>query len=153
MPKTKRTKQDLFDEVARKLRAQGRPSGEFRDADEEQPEPGSEFVCLYRSPDGCKCGIGQIIPDENYRPEMENRTASTVLTQFEGVIPDVPDNEENRGFLDSLQAAHDRAAEHTGIRNEIRNKEWLAAWIDRMEYLAHMHNLSTAALTEDLPDA
>lgn len=32
--------------------------------------------CMYRTPDGLKCAIGCLLPDELYDPAMENRTAS-----------------------------------------------------------------------------
>ena len=30
--------------------------------------------CLYRGPGGLKCGIGMLIPDEKYTPELEDTT-------------------------------------------------------------------------------
>lgn len=54
--------QEIFDTVFTKLYEQGKQS-----VDPELPH-----TCMYRGPDGMKCAAGFLIPDELYRPEMEN---------------------------------------------------------------------------------
>jgi len=41
--------------------------------------------CRYRTADGRKCGIGQLIPDHLYRPEMENEFFSGLFTRWPAV--------------------------------------------------------------------
>ena len=52
------TDQELFDRVVTHLAKQGRRAM-------------ARVACLYRTPDGLKCAIGCLIPDEKYRAEME----------------------------------------------------------------------------------
>lgn len=51
-------KQEVFDKIITGLRRQGKQSKDG-------------FFCAYRSADGCKCAVGQLIPDEAYHPMME----------------------------------------------------------------------------------
>ena len=55
------TLQETFDIVASHLLRQGRRSVD------------SEGRCLYRGPNGLKCGAGCLIPDELYDPDIEGR--------------------------------------------------------------------------------
>lgn len=62
-------------------------------------------TCQYRSPDGLKCFIGAIIPDELYNPDMEGSNIESVLLYY-------PDFKEFLGvpdltFLIQLQNIHD----------------------------------------------
>lgn len=59
--------QQAFDIMVAHLRQQGRPSR--YDA----------AGCAYRGPDGLKCAVGALIPDELYRDNMEGRTIRTLL--------------------------------------------------------------------------
>ena len=69
------TKQEAFDRVLAHLREQGKPA--FR------PETG---ICLYRTPEGLKCGIGGLIADEDYFDNLEGNAASVkcVYSLFDG---------------------------------------------------------------------
>lgn len=51
--------QEIFDKVLFGMRKQGKKSTNKIDG-----------LCLYRSDDGCQCGIGMLM-DEDYRPEFE----------------------------------------------------------------------------------
>jgi len=83
-------------------------------------------LCEYRTPDGAKCAIGCMIPDEYYDKGMEGNSASELFgdsyydldltgiveEQF-GSIRDVPNT-----FFNRLQHVHDHAAEEYGKTNE-----------------------------------
>ena len=56
------TSQEAFDTVLAGLRKQRRKS---------ELTPGGP--CRYRSPDGCRCSIGFLIPDELYSPKIEGQ--------------------------------------------------------------------------------
>lgn len=56
------TNQEAFDVMVRHLRKQGRKS--------EHP---TEDRCLYRGPDGLMCAVGALIPDDQYRPEWDEK--------------------------------------------------------------------------------
>lgn len=55
-----KTTQEAFDAMAKHLLTQNAVS-RF---------PG-EVTCSYRGPDGLKCAVGALIPDEIYRPKLE----------------------------------------------------------------------------------
>lgn len=65
--------------------------------------PGELNGCWYRSPNGAKCAVGCLIPDEAYNSKMEDHTLSSLV--FEGLvsIPSVRLEE----FLRKAQAKHD----------------------------------------------
>lgn len=65
------SKQEAFDTAMEKLLAQGCVS-----ADE-------DGQCLYRNPNGNKCAIGHLIPDEFYDPLFEGRPAFNVVEALE----------------------------------------------------------------------
>lgn len=76
------TNQEAFDTIVNGLRRQAKKSG--RPATPDEINDGyNGFVCLYRSPDGCKCGAGQIIPDEDYAPSMENKDFYAVYDTYD----------------------------------------------------------------------
>ncbi len=43
------------------------------------PSVDAEGTCLYRGPNGKKCAIGVLIPDEKYTPHLEGQRAVEVL--------------------------------------------------------------------------
>jgi hypothetical protein len=62
-------------------------------------------MCLYRGPNGTKCALGHLIPDEEYRLSMEGQSISDL--DF-GEDPYFNMNDDRLGFLASLQGVHDR---------------------------------------------
>ncbi len=63
-------------------------------------------VCVYRSSSGRRCPVGLLIPDENYYPGLEGKTAAhddvqAVATAPEGMTWD---------DLNHVQALHDRCS-------------------------------------------
>lgn len=66
------TKQETFDIIVNHLRKQSKKSEHWNDY--------HEFTeCLYRGPDGLKCAVGCLIPDENYSEDMEGTGIQTEL--------------------------------------------------------------------------
>ena len=96
------TEQEILDKVATHLLTQGKPA-------KLHPELNSE-ACAYRSPDGLKCALGCLIPDDVYDPEMETQPVHSLFSEgnsfyaiFErlGLL-------EHKSILISLQGVHDR---------------------------------------------
>ena len=107
LPKEKTVeKSELFEKVRNHLLEQGR-----RAADEKGD-------CLYRGPDGTKCAVGCIIPDDLYDPDMEDCSAFEVKHGAEDVakirriwkaVEDRLDlTEENKSLLQRFQRIHDQ---------------------------------------------
>ena len=92
--------QELFDEVYKRIVAQGR--GAINETTRD---------CLYCTPDGARCGIGIMLPDDHeiiqHAEDFADDSVQEILCRF-------PDLEEILGndlmFLASLQTAHDWAA-------------------------------------------
>lgn len=106
------TPQEIFDTVANHLRKQGRPAM-------------SEGNCVYRGPDGTKCAIGCLIPDELYEEDMEGRGVLALITPDEYetkfVLPDFF-NDENVRLMMDLQTVHDSWARYqTGLEDGLRS--------------------------------
>ena len=91
------TPQEAFETVANHLLAQGRPS---------KNEKG---MCVYRGPNGLKCAVGALIPDESYNPRMEDICASGIIVRFDDLEFLKEANLEVNGerLLDVLQELHD----------------------------------------------
>lgn len=61
------TNQEIFDKVAKHLLTQNKKSViSF---------PDESVCCVYRNPEGLRCAIGCLIPDEKYETYFENRPA------------------------------------------------------------------------------
>ncbi len=58
----------------------------------------------YRDPEGHRCAIGALIPDDQYTEEMEEQHPSYVLDQSQAHL-------EDPMFVSALQAAHDVTVE------------------------------------------
>lgn len=84
------TAQEIFDVVARHLLTQGRTAL-------------NDQGCAYRGDDGCKCAVGCLIDDEDYRPTFEGRRASIVATNLGWPC-------EHHVLLNGLQSIHDNHA-------------------------------------------
>jgi hypothetical protein len=116
------TNQDIFDTVAIHLIKQGKKSAD------------ANGDCLYRSPEGLKCAVGCLIPDEVYDPEMEERVISRLLGCYDSLNFLWPYYD----LLNDLQRTHDMLL--------TENQTWKDAVILRLYELAEKYNLSTAAL-------
>lgn len=92
------TDQEIFDAVARHLFAQGKQS-----VAADAARGGT--ICMYRTPDGCRCAVGALLTDDEYDLAMEGQSVAELAKA--GLLPgrlagDVP-------MLEELQRAHDRA--------------------------------------------
>lgn len=93
--------QEIFDTVVGGVIDQGGPSGVF---------VGTRFMGLYRAPDGKKCAAGQLIPDSEYTPDMENTNFTDICARknwsFLGGL-----STDKVACVRYLQKAHDIAAD------------------------------------------
>ena len=55
--------------------------------------------CLYRGPNGSKCAIGCLIPDEEYKDSMEGKSVNYLNIDF--------DNLKTKSVCYSMQIVHD----------------------------------------------
>ena len=86
------TKQEIFDKVAVHLVAQNERSWDYN-------------TCLYRGPNGLKCAVGCLIPDNEYTPEMETKSAQFVLPMLSDKT--LSNSFELEEMLSNLQRLHD----------------------------------------------
>ncbi len=98
--KTPQTPQEIFDFVATHLFTQGTAA------------VNKSGACRYRGPDGTKCAVGALIPDDEYSVKMEGKSSLEVGRQ--GVSYHSPTlarlNEKDPGIsylLRRLQTVHD----------------------------------------------
>ena len=63
---------------------------------------GNRGSCLYRSPDGCRCGIGVLIPDELYSSAFEVGGATALMLHTEH--PDTKNPNKKWGLVQELFA-------------------------------------------------
>jgi hypothetical protein len=101
------TRQAIFDTVAKALIAQGKPA-----------IVASGGMCLYRTHDGNKCGIGHLIPDAEYSDKIEGLGIDGILSNCLPIGPTVKAiaNAVGEDFLMDLQGAHDNAAKEKDFR-------------------------------------
>lgn len=119
--------QEIFDYVAEKIVEQG---GFSYDRDRGKDEEG-EVLCLYRSPDGKKCAAGWLIPDSEYRPNMEHCYAGA-LEFFSNTL-----EETKLSFVLRLQDCHDGAA--------AKDEDW-DYFFNQMRKLAYGYDINTKRL-------
>lgn len=112
-------KQVIFDQVVFTLAKQGHQSIDMTDG-----------TCLYRGPEGRKCAVGILIPDDRYDPLLDSAGAIACVFENEGdetaslgvrLLPEW-NNWEMIRFLQCLQAQHDDAA------CDPVTKEWTSVW-------------------------
>lgn len=105
------TNQEAFTKMVQHLRKQGCKS---------QDE--AHQTCLYRGPNGLKCAVGALIPDEEYREwwDEEGVMASRLGT--------VSLNGLNHKMLEDMQQTHD----HFPVDR----------WEEQFKFIAEWHHLS-----------
>lgn len=89
-------RQAVFNTVYTKLREQGKRSVD------------ATGQCMYRAPDGAKCAIGHLIPDELYKGDMEGSSTyseGAVADALRQVFGELTDKDFE--FFMHLQHAHD----------------------------------------------
>ena len=100
------TNQEVFDKVARHLLTQN-----ARAVD-------GDGFCRYRTPDGLKCAVGCLIPDELYDPEMEGKSVCSLVREESGVGKYL--QEFNLALVMALQGVHDA----------VTPSQWLSELLD-----------------------
>jgi hypothetical protein len=106
------TGQQIFDQVVRGLALQGQRSyGEILVGDDLTAKHSLQgSYCMYRSPEGLKCAVGQILPDWVYDPRMEGMSWCSL---YEGRFQKLDEWCEKEGLrehwklISALQDAHD----------------------------------------------
>jgi hypothetical protein len=68
---------------------------------------GPDGGCMYRNPDGLKCFIGHLIPDELYEAEMEGRTVRRLLEEYPNTFLALGLTGANLPLMQALQNVHD----------------------------------------------
>jgi hypothetical protein len=95
------TSQEIIKFVAEKLITQGQRS----------VAGNNPTICLYRGPEGRKCGAGWVIPDALYEYCMENHTILWVLQNYgeveKAVLPTDLSLHEGQRLLIQIQSIHD----------------------------------------------
>lgn len=90
-------KQEIFDKVVVHLATQGKRAMHGDD-------------CQYRTPDGLKCAVGCVLPDDLYNPEMDSPNGSlSGISEVAKRYPEVKAyfGKDNITFLSKLQMIHD----------------------------------------------
>ena len=120
----------------------------------------SSTRCLYRTPEGRKCVVGQLIADEDYIPQMEDHTIDELIDRlFLGVIINFPPYFwEHIPLLRDLQTLHDSHAEnahsslHDGYRTKSPDQIFFETFLpDARETLMKYHNLTLSLDLSPLP--
>ncbi len=94
------TRQEIFSKIRKHLLTQMEKSEAH--TDRVNPANGEPInMCLYRGPDGLKCAIGALIPDEAYKPDMEGMGVDSIIAAIPGA------STEDGTFLLDLQELHD----------------------------------------------
>lgn len=133
-------RQEVFGRSITAIVAQGHPAI--------AKKPGGDG-CVYRAPNGDKCAIGHLIPDDVYQPAMDSNPKGTnitaVLRDFPAVSNALGVNSDDDGyFLHSLQSLHDNSASELsdwGTQLLTRTKSFAKKykltypeWLDRIEW-------------------
>lgn len=72
-----------------------------------QESRGASGVCAYRAPDGNRCLLGAVIPDELYDRKMEGDTINDVCHERPEVAATIGWSKADAPAYASLQAIHD----------------------------------------------
>lgn len=111
-------KQEIFDTVYKALLEQGESSV-------------NNGVCAYRGPNGTKCAVGHLIPDDLYEPEFEGKNILGIHNSILESIFQVDDINPYLTFIFDLQQAHDNTLNYHGLE----------AWKREMKSITKSYNL------------
>jgi hypothetical protein len=129
--------QKFFNETYRRIVAQGKAAGAVDD---------SHFICMYRAPDGSKCAAGQWISDEEYSPEFEGKSISSLFsTECENRLPSGHVLDVYRGLAHDCQSAHDYAARGQTLERHFADGTFLDIFRSNMEVVAQRRGLEMPA--------
>lgn len=120
------SKQEIFNEVWKRIVAQGGPSYS------------NGNTCKYRNKDGRGCAIGCLIDDET-ASKWDELAVSDIYTVQYKLTETVPEwIKIYTGFLRKLQRIHD-CLNGYGLNDE----EWILKWKEKMKEFAIKENLKT----------
>lgn len=121
------TNQEVFNKVVTGLRTQGKPSV-IRNIY-------SGNRCVYRNPNGLKCAVGILIPDEQYTSCFDEKGIS-----LSEIIEEVPALQGiDSSLLISLQRTHDAASDNHEVNGFMEDLE------SGFQRVARMYNLTLPA--------
>ena len=116
--------QEIYDSVCLHLIKQGKPAL--------GPVPmyinasNNTSICMYRTPDGCKCAFGHLIPDDLYDPKMENKQAVQVIEEWPkvGIALDIYFDLNQKPsdkllLVTMLQRVHDHSTTGAGLKQRL----------------------------------
>ena len=111
------TRQEVFDTVATHLMTQ-------------RERASLNGQCQYKDPEGLKCAVGCLIPDDVYSPQMEGKSVRVLLASSPGIM--LRPLAAHLNMLSSLQDVHDRVH--------------VSHWSRRLFRIAETYGLSPAVL-------
>jgi len=142
--------QQLFEDAIVPVIEQGGGSYDF-----------DHLSCLYRGPNGRKCAIGHLIPDELYNKRMENKSICNLLhTNLDGIeeiiLPlwrkkyDLEiDHNEFADTLDHIQRLHDKVChEYYSHTDKCNDEQWIEAFKERVIQFCKDEGLDFSFLNE-----
>lgn len=95
-------RQEIFDTVVAHLRKQNRHASSFK----RECLGFLTTECLYRTPEGLKCAVGCLIPEDKYTLAIEGKTVFQIFKYHPGLLPIALEGEIP--FLTDLQSVHDQ---------------------------------------------
>lgn len=103
------TLQELFDRSVSGVIAQGRQAKD------------TFAGCRYRTDNGLKCAVGQLIPDEDYSPAMEGAgvggdSERAAMVRYAAGL----ENDEQIEMAQALQQSHDASAFHQSFLDSFK---------------------------------
>lgn len=123
--------QSVFDRVAKHLLKQNEQSIKIISDGQSSP------VCMYKGPNGLKCAIGCLIPEDRYDPSFELQSVNNPAIMM--MLEDVFQFEHSiyaLGFLNDLQLLHDSNTPDM--------------WSHELMYFAGQHQLHTTAIKQGM---
>jgi hypothetical protein len=106
--------------------------------------------CLYRGPNGSKCGIGILIADEDYDEAIEGSSVESLHPSLFGLGANTDQEDRDFEFLMDIQAAHDFAAEDAlafddrvvfGGRKDVSSRRFGDLMQSQLKSVAEQHGL------------
>lgn len=119
------TRQEIFDKVVAHFAVQREAAAE-------------DGVYMYRTPDGRKCAIGALIPDEVYSRRLEDKSVETLFLEFPDIMRASGLSNDDLYFLLALQEVHDTYPPS--------NKTFLNYFSHNMRRLADTYELDDSSL-------
>jgi hypothetical protein len=117
-----------------------------------KPRDGSNSAgveCMYRGPNGAKCGIGILIPDDEYNEKFEGNAVESLNPSLFGLDADTTQGEKDFEFLMDIQAAHDFAAGDAELQPGRSFSDLMRSQLKGVAEVAGLKVPPTVAITGD----